>query len=71
MWYSISGILLVFIGTALSLWSILNQNLEAVGSWKGAEIAAKEAPIQKKLVRIGIIIIAIGSILQIIGILYP
>lgn len=71
MWWSISGILVVLVGTSFSLWHILNRNTEVVGTWIGSEIESKEAPKEKRFVKIGIFIITVGSFLQIIGVIFP
>ena len=70
MFCTVLGIVLTFIGTTLSLWSILNLNKKVAGSWLGLKNYAEEAPKQKRLAKMGIVIIAIGSIFQIVGIFY-
>ena len=44
MFCTVLGIVLTFIGTTLSLWSILNLNEKVAGSWLGLKNYAEEAP---------------------------
>lgn len=70
MWWSIIGIVLVFIGTAFSLWSIITNDTKKAGTWeclKDGEIDAKK---EKKNVIIGIFLIFVGSALQIVGTIF-
>ncbi len=67
MWWSIFGIIFVLIGTVFSLWSILTLNLDVVGTWAESASRRKEAPKEKLNVLIGIVMIVVGSVLQVIG----
>lgn len=66
---SVIGIIMVMIGTILSLWSIITTNSSFVGTVASlnGEWIQKEFKKQKKQVVIGCIIILIGSVLQCIG----
>ena len=65
--YPIFGIIFVLIGTVFSLWSILTLNLDVVGTWAESASRRKEAPKEKLNVLIGIVMIVVGSVLQVIG----
>ena len=67
MWWSIVGIVIVFLGTAFSLWSIITNDTERAGSWEGIKERGEDAKTEKKNVIIGIVLIFIGSVLQIVG----
>ena len=68
MWYSIAGIIFVFVGTAFSLWSIITKDIAKAETWEAVKDAGADAKKEKKKVITGIILILVGSILQIIGI---
>lgn len=61
------GIILVLIGTVLSLWSILRTDPEKVQSAGDYDAQQKNFKKNKPRVIFGIILISIGSLLQIIG----
>lgn len=67
MWWSIVGIVIVFLGTAFSLWSIITNDIKRAGSWEGIKERGADAKKEKEKVIIGIVLIFIGSILQIVG----
>ena len=67
MWWSIVGIVIVFLGTAFSLWSIITNDTKRAGSWEAIKERGEDAKTEKKNVIIGIILIFIGSVLQIVG----
>ena len=71
MWWSIAGIVMVFIGTAFSLWSIITNDTQRAGSWEGIKERGADAKKEKEKVIIGIALIFIGSILQIVGTILP
>ena len=67
MWCSIIGIILVFAGTTFSLWSIITNDTRKANTW-GALLEAREAAEkEKKYVLAGIVLIFVGSVLQIVG----
>lgn len=63
----ISGIILVMAGTILSLWSVLSTKTKYYGTAECHDNQQKEFKKQKNMVIIGIILIVLGSILQVIG----
>lgn len=67
MWCSILGIILVFIGTAFSLWTIITNDTKRAGTWLAMKEAGKDAKKEKKYVLAGIVLIFVGSVLQIVG----
>ena len=67
MWWSIFGIVIVFLGTTFSLWSIITNDTKRAGTWEGIEKRGADAKKEKKNVIVGIVLIFIGSALQIVG----
>ena len=67
MVYSISGIILSFLGTAFSLWTILMRDERIAGTWRDIPNAVKE----KRYVLVGIALIFVGYALQIAGYFVP
>ena len=67
MWWSIVGIVIVFLGTAFSLWSIITNDTKRAGSWESIKERGEDAKTEKKNVIIGIVLVFIGSVLQIVG----
>ncbi len=67
MWCSIIGIILVFVGTTLSLWCIMTNDTKKAGTWRGVKEQGEDAKREKTWVIVGMCFILIGSILQIIG----
>lgn len=67
MCWSIIGIVIVFVGTAFSLWSIITNDTKKAGSWNGIKDRGSDAEKEKKKVVIGIVLIFTGSVLQIVG----
>lgn len=65
--YTVIGIIIVMIGTVLSLWSILSTKTDDYGTvwyWDNQPDAFKK---EKPRVIVGCVMIVIGSIMQIIG----
>lgn len=83
MWWSISGIVLVIVGiglalggTYISLWHIINADLNKAGTWQElferkeqTEKERRSAQCALKCILIGSIAQIIGSALQIVGLL--
>ncbi|MBR5313399.1 MAG: hypothetical protein IKU40_11025 [Clostridia bacterium] len=70
MLWTILGIIIVFIGTTFSLWSIITNDIQKAGTWASLKDQGNEAKKEKVNVIIGIVLISIGSILQIIGAIF-
>lgn len=68
MGWSIFGVILVFVGTAFSLWTIITKDTKKAGTWGALVGASKDAKDEKRNVIIGIVLIFLGSALQVIGI---
>ena len=64
---NVIGIILVMIGTVFSLWSILSTKEKYYGTCEWFSNLSDDFKKDKKKVIIGIILIVMGSILQIIG----
>ncbi len=71
MWYSVTGIVISFLGTAFSLWKILMRDERIAGTWRDIPNLHKNAIKERRYVIVGIILIFIGYLLQIIGIFNP
>ena len=67
MFFSVLGIIMVLIGTAFSLWTIITRDTKKAGTWEGIYEQSIEAEKEKKCVMWGIALIAVGSIFQIFG----
>ena len=67
MWWSIIGIIIVFLGTAFSLWSIITNDTKKAGTWEGINNRGLDAKKEKINVIFGIVLILVGSIFQIVG----
>lgn len=65
--FSVTGIVLVFIGTVFSLWSILGTASKKVGTAGYHDTQQDNFKKDKTRVMIGIILIFAGSVSQIIG----
>jgi len=66
---SIVGILFVAIGTVWSVWSVISANLKYIGTNDELANRKKDFIKQRKQVIGGLLLIGIGSVLQIIGVL--
>ena len=66
-WLTVLGIVLIAIGTCLSLWSILNTDANYVGTvdWYSHQNEAFKK--QKRQVIAGLILIILGSVAQIVA----
>ena len=62
------GIISVMIGTIFSLWSVLTTKTQYYGTYRWVSDLHDNFKKDKKKVVIGIILIIIGSILQIMGV---
>ena len=71
MVYSISGIILSFLGTAFSLWTILMRDERIAGTWRDIPNLHKSAVKEKRYVLVGIALIFVGYALQIAGYFVP
>ncbi len=71
MWYSVTGIVISFLGTAFSLWKILMRDERIAGTWRDIPNLHKNAVKERRYVIVGIILIFIGYSLQIVGIFNP
>ena len=71
MVYSISGIILSFLGTAFSLWTILMRDERIAGTWRDIPNLRKGAVKEKRYVLVGIALIFVGYALQIAGYFVP
>ena len=71
MVYSISGIILSFLGTAFSLWTILMRDERIAGTWRDIPNLHKKAVKEKRYVLVGIALIFVGYALQIAGYFVP
>lgn len=67
MVYSILGIILSFLGTAFSLWTILMRDERIAGTWRDIPNLHKNAVKEKRYVLVGIALIFVGYALQIAG----
>lgn len=67
--FSISGIVIVCIGSIVSVWSVITTNEKLVGTYD--ELAKRHELFieQKKQVKKGLILIGLGSALQIVGLI--
>lgn len=66
---SISGIILVVIGTIFSLWSVLGTKVKEVGTAKKEDRKQEDFKKDKCKVITGIILIFVGSLVQIYGVI--
>lgn len=65
--FSVTGIVLVFIGTVFSLWSILGTASKKVGTAGYEDSQQERFKKDQKKVFIGTALIFLGSLLQIVG----
>ena len=61
------GIVLSIVGTIITLWTLLTTKNSEAGTWGELAERHEKFPKEKKKVKIGIVVIAIGGILQIIS----
>ena len=71
MWFSISGIITAFIGTSISLWTIIMRDERIAGTWRDIPNLHKNAIKERRCVLAGIGIMLLGNILQIAGYFFP
>lgn len=64
---NIAGILLVMIGTVLSLWTIITTRIDIVGTAGYLDTSSEQFKKEKNFVIAGCILIVVGSISQIIS----
>lgn len=71
MWVSIAGIVIAFIGTAFSLWTIISRDERTAGTWREIPKLHKNAIRERRCVLWGIGLYFIGTVLQIAGLFVP
>lgn len=61
------GIILNIVGTILTLWTTFTTQIKDVGTWGEAEKRQKEFPKEKRRVKLGCCLIAVGGMAQIVS----
>ena len=62
-----TGIVFSIVGTILTLWTTFLTSTKYAGTWHEMSNRHSEFPKEKKRIIIGVIVIAVGGVLQIIG----
>lgn len=62
-----TGIVFSIVGTILTLWTTFLTSTKYAGTWNEMSNRHSEFPKEKKRIIIGAIVIAVGGVLQIIG----